>query len=172
MKVLIKILIIFLALVFDTAIFPNIGFLSVVPDMSLCVAVSFALLEGSLQGAIMGLGCGLLIDITCGSSLGFYALQYVIVGYLAGILSSRIKASKFLFPSVTIAISYFIKTGVLCILLFFRNVNTNFFIILATSLLGALLTALWMQPVHFLNRKLHNTRVMKYKSVTKEEFNL
>ena len=169
MKIIVLALICLLSLFVDTSIFPNISIIGIAPDFTLCVTVSFALLAGSFNGAMMGLACGLLIDIMCGSSLGFYAMQYVIVGFLAGIPSQKLRRNRIFAPAIAAGIGYMIKTVILCVLLLLRRSGTNILLVLAKSLLGALVTAILMLLVHFLNRKLHSTRMMRQKLFQEKE---
>ena len=171
MKILIMAGILILSLFLDTSVFPNMAILGMTPDMTLCVAISFALIEGSFTGAMMGAIGGLLIDIVCGSGLGFYAIQYLTVGYLAGLFHGRIRVGKFLLPSATVAIGYMVKTALLCLLLLLRGTGADLFLVFVRyGILGAVLTAIWMQLIHFLNRKLHQTRVMRTTGRSNREF--
>ncbi|MGI6169266.1 MAG: hypothetical protein ACOYI4_06105, partial [Christensenellales bacterium] len=69
---------------------------------------------------------------------------------------------KFLLPSVFAAIFYGIKTVALLILLFASGSELNILLMVVRFvLLGALLCALLMLPVHALNRRLHKTRVLR-----------
>jgi rod shape-determining protein MreD len=162
MRILALFGILLLSMVLDVAIFPSLAFLGVAPDMLLCITVSFALLEGSFNGAMMGLCGGLLIDLVCGGSLGFYALQYLIVGYVAGLPRGRFYVDKFLLPSLFAAIFYGIKSVLLLLLLFVSGSDSSMLLIIVRFVpLGALLSALLMLPVHALNRRLHKTRVLR-----------
>ncbi|MGI6174837.1 MAG: rod shape-determining protein MreD [Christensenellales bacterium] len=162
MKVLCMAGIVLLSVMLETAVLPNMTILGVAPDFLLCIVVSFALLDGSLFGALTGAAAGLLIDIACGSILGFYALQYVIVGYLAGIPYKRMQVGRFFLPPIMAAVLYAVKTALLSILLFVTGSGVHIAAMwLYYVALGTLLTTILMLPVHLLNARLHMTRLFR-----------
>lgn len=57
-----------------------------VPDLLLVLVVGFALVEGSLSGAVTGFVGGLLADLGADHELGRTALVYALVGYFVGLL--------------------------------------------------------------------------------------
>jgi rod shape-determining protein MreD len=53
-------------------------------EITVLVVMSVGLLAGSIPGAIMGFGTGLLVDIVLFQTLGVTSLLYITVGYWAG----------------------------------------------------------------------------------------
>lgn len=53
-------------------------------DITVLVVVSVGLLAGSIPGAIMGFGIGLLIDLVLFQTLGVTSLLYIAIGYWSG----------------------------------------------------------------------------------------
>jgi rod shape-determining protein MreD len=160
-----------LSCIMDTAILPNVTILGVAADMTLCMAVSCSLLDGSFVGAMTGMSAGLLTDIAVGSMTGFYGIQYLIVGYLAGRLPKKIRNNGIFTPPLALAAAYLIRMGLLCVLLLIRGMGADVFAVLGVYLpLGMLLSVILMIPVHFLNTKLHNRRFMKTRYISEKEF--
>ncbi|MGI8507652.1 MAG: rod shape-determining protein MreD [Solirubrobacteraceae bacterium] len=62
----------------------QISIFGVSADLSPLVVVSVGLLAGSLPGAIMGFGTGLLVDTVLVQTLGVTSLLYIAIGYWAG----------------------------------------------------------------------------------------
>ncbi len=125
--------------------------MGVAQDMLLCITVSFALLEGSFNGCDDGALRRLLIDLVCGGSLGFYALQYLIVGYVAGLPRGRFYVDN-VFAAVAFCRYFFgLKSVLLLLLLFVSGSDSSMLLIIVRFVpLGALLSALLMLPVHAL----------------------
>ena len=70
-------------LIQQTAI-SQISIFGVSADLSPLVVMSVGLLAGSMAGAIMGFGTGLLVDTVLVQTLGVTSLLYIAVGYWAG----------------------------------------------------------------------------------------
>ena len=68
----------------ETTIFSKLSFASIIPNTMIVITSSFGFMRGKKEGLIIGFSCGLLKDIVCGSLLGFYALIYMLIGYLNG----------------------------------------------------------------------------------------
>jgi len=62
----------------------------VLPDLVLVMVVFFAIHEGEERAMFTGVIGGLYQDIAVGSVLGHHVLCYVLVGFLAGRLSTRL----------------------------------------------------------------------------------
>lgn len=62
----------------------QISIFGVSADLSPLVVVSVGLLAGSLPGAMMGFGTGLLVDTVLVQTLGVTSLLYIAIGYWAG----------------------------------------------------------------------------------------
>ena len=57
---------------------------SIEPNLAVILTASFALMCGSRTGMLMGFWTGLLIDLFSGGRVGYYALIYAWIGFLAG----------------------------------------------------------------------------------------
>ena len=62
----------------------QISIFGVSADLTPLVVMSVGLLAGSLPGAIMGFGTGLLVDTMLVQTLGVTSLLYIAIGYWAG----------------------------------------------------------------------------------------
>ena len=76
--------VLFLAVVLQISIFSGIDILGGRPDLLLVTLVVIALLRGTVFGAIVGFGSGLLYDMGTFGTLGFIALLYTLAGYWIG----------------------------------------------------------------------------------------
>jgi len=62
----------------------QISIFGVSADLNPLVVMSVGLLAGSLPGAIMGFGTGLLVDTVLVQTLGVTSLLYIAIGYWSG----------------------------------------------------------------------------------------
>lgn len=82
---LFSLLILFFAVLIETAVLSNIPLLPAVPDLVLICSLYFALNNGSVQGQTMGFAGGLLVDFLSGTPFGLNCLIRTILGYISGL---------------------------------------------------------------------------------------
>ena len=75
-----------------------------VPNLLLILVFSFGFMRGSLEGMLIGFACGLLSDVFFGSTIGFSALMYSILGY--GIGLTRIALPELLYTGLMTLLLY------------------------------------------------------------------
>ena len=74
----------FLTVLVQQAAVSQISIFGVSADLSPLVVMSVGLLAGSMPGAIMGFGTGLLVDTVLVQTLGVTSLLYIAIGYWSG----------------------------------------------------------------------------------------
>jgi rod shape-determining protein MreD len=74
----------FLAVVIQVAAVSQISIFGVSADLSPLVVMSVGLLAGSMIGATVGFGMGLLVDMMLVQTLGVTSLLYIAIGYWSG----------------------------------------------------------------------------------------
>jgi rod shape-determining protein MreD len=62
----------------------QISIFGISADLTVLVVMSVGLLAGSIPGAIMGFGTGLLVDMVLVQTLGVTSLLYIVIGFGAG----------------------------------------------------------------------------------------
>lgn len=82
----------------EATLFQTIRIGEIAPSFMTMIIVSFALLRGSKEGAIIGFGAGLLYDITFGMYLMEMTIPYTLVGYLCGKLNKNFYRENFVLP--------------------------------------------------------------------------
>jgi rod shape-determining protein MreD len=75
---------VFLTVVIQQAAVSQISVFGVSADLTPLVVMSVGLLTGSLSGAIVGFGVGLLVDMVFVQTLGVTSLLYITIGYWSG----------------------------------------------------------------------------------------
>ncbi len=106
-------LLLVLALVpFQSALFRH---LPAGPDLALAVVYAIGLLTGPAEGAVVGMGAGLLQDIGSDGLLGVLGITRGVIGLLAGVLGRRVIAVDS--PALSLLLSFCgLLEGLVCTL--------------------------------------------------------
>lgn len=91
----------------QTTIFSRLDIAGIKPDIILILLVFIAYRYGRVPGMFMGFFTGLLLDFTEGNYLGYYALLYLVVGYLLGFCNKLYNNDSILVPLGLVALSDF-----------------------------------------------------------------
>lgn len=79
----------------------------VAPDLLLLLVVAVAIARGPAWGAVLGFGCGLLVDLAPGSvhAVGAGALAHAIAGFVAGFVNeaNQTERRRLWFPVVLLS---------------------------------------------------------------------
>ena len=84
-RIIASFLLVILAFIVQTCIFPLLPFLAVYPNLMVILVFSFGFIRGSVWGMGYGLIAGLLMDLSSGGPLGFHTLIFIWMGYVNGI---------------------------------------------------------------------------------------
>ncbi|MDK2823324.1 MAG: rod shape-determining protein MreD [Clostridia bacterium] len=108
----------FLSLILESTIFNELIIAGVKPDLVLVIVILFALFNGPRQGALVGLGLGLLEDIYLAKYIGLNAISKFTIGLIVGFMEKRMYKDNFLVPvlglffgSLIYCAIYFIYSG-------------------------------------------------------------
>ena len=77
----------------------------VAPNLLIILTSSFGFMRGKKDGMFIGFISGLIIDILFGKIFGFYALAYMVIGYLNGFFASIFYPEDVKLPMVLITSS-------------------------------------------------------------------
>jgi rod shape-determining protein MreD len=123
-------------------------------DLTPLVVMSVGLLTGSVPGAIMGFGVGLLIDMVLFQTLGVTSLLYIAIGYWSGRLFELRDPSHGLVPmAVGAAATAFAGLG-LTLIQFLLGVDSPVsWLLLQQILVAVLVNSLISLPVYALVRR-------------------
>ncbi|MGB0096094.1 MAG: rod shape-determining protein MreD [Solirubrobacteraceae bacterium] len=94
----------FLTVIIQAAAVSQISIFGVSADITPLVVMSVGLLAGSMPGALMGFGTGLLVDLVLFQTLGVTSLLYIAIGYWSGRLRELRDPAHGLVPLVMGAI--------------------------------------------------------------------
>lgn len=93
-------LLLLLLVALQISVIPHLGGILRHVDLLLGFTVAYALLLGPREGALYGLGAGVLRGIVGGPTLGFYAIPLYIIGYCVGQFSRVVYRNSVLVPFV------------------------------------------------------------------------
>lgn len=118
--------IILICFLLETTIFQKVALASVIPNTLIIVTSSFGFMRGNKEGIIIGFACGLLKDICCGGLIGFYALIYMLIGYLNGFFKAVFYDEDIKLPLALIAGSELLYSIIIYICMFMLKSDFNF----------------------------------------------
>jgi rod shape-determining protein MreD len=144
----------FLAVVVQQAAVSQISIFGVSADLTPLVVMSVGLLAGSLLGAVMGFGTGLLVDMILVQTLGVTSLLYIAIGYWSGRLRELRDPAHGLVPiAMGAAATAFAGIG-MAIIQFLLGVDSPVSFLLAQQvLITVLVNSLIALPVYALVRR-------------------
>ena len=93
------------AYILQTVVLSRIPIFAGVPNLMLILTASMGLLRGRGEGMATGFFCGLLLDVFSGGVLCFYALVYMYIGYLNGILTRVLVHEMIILPILACLVS-------------------------------------------------------------------
>ncbi|PKM50254.1 MAG: rod shape-determining protein MreD [Firmicutes bacterium HGW-Firmicutes-7] len=89
-------------IVFQSTIVQDIAIGGITINLLIITVVSFSLMRGKLEGAIIGFFIGLMQDVFFGNVIGFYALLYMYFGFFSGYLNKALYRDNLLIPILAI----------------------------------------------------------------------
>lgn len=84
-------------------LFQTLSFAGISPNLLIVATSAFGFMRGQKEGIWVGLFCGLCLDIFFGSTLGFYSLLYMYVGFLNGYFRKLFYPEDIKLPMLLIA---------------------------------------------------------------------
>jgi len=115
-RFLITLAFIYFCFVIQTTILPAIAIANVHPNLLIIITASFGFMRGSKEGMLVGFLAGLMMDILFGSILGFYALIYLLFGFLNGLFQQIYLDEDIKLPILLISVTSLVYG--LCIYVF------------------------------------------------------
>ena len=104
-RIIASFLLVILAFIVQTCIFPLLPFLAVYPNLMVILVFSFGFIRGSAWGMGYGLIVGLLMDLSSGGPLGFHTLVFIWMGYVNGICTKYYYEDYITLPLVLSALN-------------------------------------------------------------------
>lgn len=158
-RFLITAVIIIAAYLLQCTVFSSLELAGIKPNLLIIVTASFGFIRGSREGVLVGFVSGLLADIQFGDMIGFYALIYLLVGYINGMFQRLYFDEDIKLPLFLIAISEFLYGIIVYFLTYLLRSDFNFLLylnkIILPELIYTIVITLGLYPlILFINHKL------------------
>lgn len=158
-RVLVTAVILIICYLLQCTLFSKLALASIKPNLMIIVTAAFGFMRGPKEGALVGFFSGLLIDIQFGDIIGFYALIYLLTGYINGLFSQMYYDEEIRLPIALVASSEFIYGLVIYFLMFLLRSEFDFlhFLvhIIIPELIYTIVVTLVLYPlILFINHKL------------------
>ena len=111
----------------QTTIFQTLSIASISPNLLIVLTSCVGFMRGKTEGMITGFASGLLLDILSGSTLGCYALIYMLCGYVNGIFVKRFYPENLKLPILSILLSDLYVSIVTWLIMFAMRGRSGFF---------------------------------------------
>ena len=148
-------------IIIQSSLFPFIQIYGVQPDSLAVLVVSFALLAGNPTSAVVGFFGGLLQDILYGQSIGICALQYMLAGYIIGLVYGKVFADKMIVCMFFVALTVLLRDVLVFIQMFFAGLDVSMYNIFFTVILPEIVYTVAVTPlIYYLMRRLYKYRFM------------
>ena len=149
-KLLMMVTILF-CFILQSTVFPSMSMGSVVPNIFIIIASTYGFMRDETEGLLAGFFCGILCDVFYGNILGFYALLYMMIGFINGKFSRIFYPEDIKLPMALITLSELSFSTVCYILLFLLNGRFNvlwyFMHLILPELIYTILVTLVLSPV-------------------------
>ena len=145
----------FITVVIQQAAISQISIFGVSADLTPLIVMSVGLLAGSMAGAIMGFGTGLIVDMVLVQTLGVTSLLYIAIGYWAGRLRELRDPSHGLVPIAGAALATAFAAIGMAFIQFLLGVDAPVSFVLVQQLfITVLVNTLLALPVYALVRRI------------------
>ena len=115
---IVTILIVLMCFLLECTVFRKLSFGSIAPNLLIVVTSSFGFMRGKTEGMFVGFISGLLLDIFFNDLIGFYALVFMLIGYLNGFFQRIFYDEDIKLPLFLIGASDFVYGHVVCFFMF------------------------------------------------------
>lgn len=146
-------LIIAILTIIDNTIMPIFKIGIFYPSLLFVFLCSYSILNGSMEGIIIGVIIGLSQDLFFTNAFGINSLINAHIGLLAGYIGRNLFKERYLIPVLSIFVLSFIKGISIFIMLYYLNKHPNGFVIIFTSFYNMLVGILGYGLVYNLCKK-------------------
>ena len=156
MRALVMGVVLVLNLILQSTLLQNFAILSMLPNTTLLIIVSYAILRGDVEGAIVGFCAGLLQDLFFAEYIGFYAMCGALTGFLCGKPYKDFFRENYLLPVSLVVVAMFANEIAFYIFHFLLFGHTNFWYYFQRLMLPATVYTLFLSiPIYQLIYRLN-----------------
>ncbi len=152
MKRIILILVSIILLILDNTLAPFLSIHGNYPSLLFVFAISYSIINGEIEGIIIGIISGLLQDIFFFQGFGINTLINMWICFIAGFIGEGIWREKKLIPIVSIFIGTILKFTLVYFILYFFEINVD----LIKGVYVAIYNSIFMLITYGLVYKIYN----------------
>ncbi len=158
-RVIVTALTVCICYMLQCTLFPNLALASIKPNILIILTASYGFMRGPRDGMLVGFFSGLLTDIQFGNILGFYALIYLLAGYVNGLFEQMYYDDDVKLPLALVGATEFIYGLIVYLLMFMLRSEFDFLHylrhIIIPELIYTIVVTLGLYPlILFINRRL------------------
>lgn len=158
-RVLFYVPMILIGYLLQTAVFTELTFGGITPNIFIICTVSIGMIRGKKEGCIIGFIFGILMDALYAVYFGVYALLLAIMGYAAGYVQQIFYEEDMTLPIAMIGVADVLYGIIIYLFSFFPRGRTNFLfylgrIILPEMVYTLILAVFIYRLIIFINRKI------------------
>ena len=158
-RIIITAVLILAAYLIQCTVLPFLEIAGIKPNLLIIVTSSIGFMGGSREGMYTGIADGLLTDIQYGDMIGFYAMIYLLIGFINGLFRQVYFDEDIKLPLFLITISEFLYGIVIYFLMFLLRSDFDFLYylnrIIVPELIYTIVITLGFYPlILFINQKL------------------
>lgn len=107
-RFIINLILIIICFLLQTTVLKYAALAGVIPNLLLILTVSVGYMRGRNEAMAVGMICGLLTDMMYGNIIGLYAVAFLLIGYLNGLVHKYYYHDDFTVPILLVGISDFL----------------------------------------------------------------
>lgn len=158
-RVIVTAFVLLFCYILQCTLFPRLTLASVKPNIMIVLTASYGFMRGPKDGMLVGFFSGLLMDIQFGNILGFYALIYLVAGYVNGLFEQMYYDEDIKLSLALVGATEFIYGLVIYLLMFMLRSEFDFLHylrhIIIPELIYTIVVTLGLYPlILFINHRL------------------
>ncbi len=120
MRVVVDVLLLLPALLYQNTLAAHFQVRGVGLDLIAVLLATMSLVQGWLYGAVCGLVCGLIMDGVFGLT-GYHALGYMMLGMVVGLAGEKFRLDNWIGPALALFVAYLLKEMIPIVYLYFAR---------------------------------------------------
>lgn len=158
---IIMLVLVLIGYLLQSTLFSALSLGGIAPNILIILTSSFGFMRGQKEGMFVGFISGIILDILFGNILGFYALIYLVIGFLNGFFATIFYPEDIKLPMALISTSELLCCMSIFLFRFLMQGKTNFsyylvHIILPEIVYTLLVTILVYKGILFVNEWLED----------------
>lgn len=166
----VTLLLILISAILQGTLFKALSIGSITPNLLLILTVSFGFMRGKKNGIWIGFFCGILKDLLSDGLLGFYALVYLCIGYVAGCCCKLFYDEELRVPIILMAAGDLVYGGLVYGMQYLMRGRIQFYyyfgrIIIPEMIYTVLMTVLLYRLLFNINKRLTELEMKERDSI-------